>query len=230
MKFSRLLSAAAIPLALTACEVTVQNDAGGNQNSNAAAQANPQPQPQPQDPQALARARQIAAMKEQGRRELKDLRLVVDQSERKVRIFSGDKLLRTHDVAVGSEKWPTPNGKFAFHRVDLNPEWIPPKSEEWAEDEERKAPGAPDNPMGRARLVYRMPNTIHGTDDLASLGKAVSHGSIRIANENALRLAQDLLKAGGAWQGDRWFQQMVQNRTKEFQIPLDQDIPLEVKE
>ena len=65
-------------------------------------------------------------------------------------------------------------------------------------------------------------------DDLASLGKASSHGSIRVANPVALQLAQLLLKAGGSWQGDQWFNQMVQNSTKEFQVPLERKIPIEV--
>jgi lipoprotein-anchoring transpeptidase ErfK/SrfK len=138
--------------------------------------------------------------------------------------------MATHDVAVGTKKWPTPTGSWDFHRVDLNPEWNPPKSEEWAEDEKQQAPGSKDNPMGRARLVYRMPNTVHGTEDLNSLGKASSHGSIRVANETVLKLAEMLLKAGGSWEGPQWFQQMTQNRTEEYQVPLEQRIPIKVQE
>jgi len=114
--------------------------------------------------------------------------------------------------------------------VDLNPEWNPPKSEEWAEDEKVQAPGSPDNPMGRARLVYRMPNTVHGTEDSQSLGKASSHGSIRVANDVVLQLAELLLKAGGSWEGPKWFQQMTENRTEEHQVPLEQRIPIKVQE
>ena len=109
----------------------------------------------------------------------------------------GNSEVRTHPAAVGSREWPTPTGSWEFHRVDINPEWNPPKSEDWAKDETRKAPGDPENPMGRARLVYRMPNTVHGTDDLDSLGKPVSHGSIRVANEVALELADEF--GGSLW-------------------------------
>lgn len=123
-----------------------------------------------------------------------------------------------------------PTGEWEFHRVDLNPEWVPPKSEEWAKDEKTAAPGSPDNPMGRARLVYRMPNTVHGTDDLNSLGKASSHGSISVANEVVLQLAETLLKAGVSWEGPQWFQQMTQNRTEEYQIKLEQRVPIKVQE
>lgn len=192
-----------------------------------------------EDRQAIARARALAQghgsqaerarMRQQARAEMQDLRLVVDQSDRKLRIYRGERLLRTHDVAVGTEKNPTPIGEFAFHRIDLNPRWVPPNSE-WAEEREAKAPGDPENPMGRARLVYQMPYTIHGTDSLDSLGKAVSHGSIRLANEHVIPLAEMLLKAGNAWDGQQWFRKMVENRKEEYQIPLEQKVPLKIQE
>lgn len=227
MKHWHTLPVIAAVLIAGGCEVNVED---GTDTSGSANQASAAPAPPPMTPAQRAEAGRIAQAKSAGRQELQDLRLVVDISERNVQVMNGDGVLATHDVAVGTEEWPTPTGDYAFHRVDLNPEWVPPKEEKWAEDETTKAPGDPENPMGRARLVYRMPNTIHGTDDLASLGKASSHGSIRVANEVVLQLAQMLLKAGGAWEGDQWFQQMAQNRTEEFQIPLEQNIPIKVQE
>ena len=208
-------------LAATACEVNVADGNGSAETSNEAVPAANQ-----QTPQQTEQNR----MKTEARRELQDLRFVVNISDRKLRLMQGDRQTAEHDVAVGSEKWPTPTGSWEIHRVDLNPEWVPPKSEEWAEDRERKAPGDPENPMGRARLVYRMPNTIHGTDNLDSLGKATSHGSIRVANEVVLQLAEKLLRAGGAWEGPEWFKKMTENREKEHQIELENPVPIEVKE
>lgn len=244
MKPTRM-SLAAIVLLASACGVNVETD-DGNSGTDQSTEANaPAEQEQQQassdqaDPEAIARANELAARsgsesdrnraRQEARAQMNGLRIVVDQSDRKVRIYRGDKLVKTHDVAVGTEKNPTPIGEFAFHRVDLNPRWVPPDSD-WAEDREAKAPGAPGNPMGRARLVYKMPYTIHGTDNLDSLGKAVSHGSIRLANENVVPLAEMMLKAGNAWQGDKWFKQMTTNRDEEFQIPLDEHIPLKIQE
>ena len=244
MKFARVTVAAAALLAAAACNVNVENGAANQAEGNPAAPANAQQQqsadPYASSPQAIARARQLAAaqaseeqrarLREQARGEVQNLRFVVDISDRELRVMSGDREMETHPVAVGSQEWPTPTGSWEFHRVDINPEWNPPKSEEWAEDETVKAPGDPENPMGRARLVYRMPNTVHGTNDLESLGKAVSHGSIRVANEVALKLAEMLLKAGGSWEGPGWFQQMTQNRTEEYQVDLAEGIPIEVQD
>ena len=214
---------AAIPLlfATAACEVTVKqgNETGAPANNMTAA-------PQPQSPEEIARAR----IRSEARQPLQDLQFVVDISDRKLRLMQGDRVTTEHDVAVGTEEWPTPTGNWQIHRVDMNPEWIPPTNEEWAEEEEPKAPGDPENPMGKARLVYRMPNTIHGTDDLNSLGNSSSHGSIRVANDVVLQLAEMLLKAGGAWEGPEWFQQMTENRTREYQIELENPVPIRVQE
>jgi lipoprotein-anchoring transpeptidase ErfK/SrfK len=235
----------AIALAGTAaCEVNVDNGAESadvNQaaQENTAAQSQRDPETQ-LDPAAIERARALAReqgaeaqrsqMRSEARAEMQNLRFVVDISDRELRVLRGEEEVETHPVAVGSEEWPTPTGSWQFRRVDVNPEWNPPKSEEWAKDEERTAPGDPDNPMGRVRLVYRMPNTVHGTDDLDSLGKAVSHGSIRVANEVVLELAEMLLKAGNAWEGPQWFQKMTQNRNEEYQVELQDHVPIEVQE
>lgn len=246
MKRSRLLAAGVMMCALSACEVTVNSknaDADANQAGQAAAEPAQPAQPDPVEQfNALAheRAMQLALktgsereraqMRQQAQQELDGIRVEVDISDRELRVFQGDQLKFTRDVTVGTEKWPTPTGSWAFHRVDINPEWNPPKNEDWAKNEETQAPGSADNPMGRARLVYRMPNTVHGTDDLNALGKAASHGSIRVANDVVLQLAEMLLRAGGAWEGQKWFQQMTQNRTEQFQIKLQQRIPIKVQE
>ncbi len=256
MKHARVFALGLLLCVLPACEVSVNKDdadAGTNEAADAGtnelaeiADANATVQAKQPDPieqynaDAEERARQLASQsgaepqraqsRQQARQQFQNLRVEVDISDRKLRIFQGEKVTATHDVAVGTEKWPTPTGSWKFHRVDINPEWNPPKSEEWAEDAEQQAPGSKDNPMGRVRLVYRMPNTVHGTNDLNSLGKASSHGSIRVANEVVLQLAEKFLKGGGSWEGQQWFQQMTKNRTEEYQVPLEQHIPIKVRE
>ena len=54
----------------------------------------------------------------------------------------------------------------------------------WAEAKDPKKPGAPDNPLGRAQLVYDPPRTVHGTNEPQSIGKASSHGCIRMAKRD----------------------------------------------
>ena len=46
--------------------------------------------------------------------------------------------------------------------------------------------------------MYDLPRSIHGTNNPASIGKAVSHGSIRVTNEVAIALARLLIERTGA--------------------------------
>ena len=88
---------------------------------------------------------------------LSGLHFVVDISDRKLYVLRGQDTVRTESVAVGMEDHPTPTGDWRIHRVDWNPDWTPPPGQDWTEDKEPQPPGAPANPMGRARLVFQMP-------------------------------------------------------------------------
>ena len=222
MSTIRLSAAILSLLAASACNVA-SNAPPANQ---AAGNGTAAPASQPDN----AQAPRLTQAQSDARAEFEGLRFVVDISDRKVRLLRGDQQLEEHPVAVGSQRWPTPTGSWTIHQVDINPDWNPPRDESWTEDREAKAPGEAGNPMGRARLVYRMPNTIHGTDDRRSLGQAVSHGSIRVGNDVVLRLAEILLRAGGAWEGPDWFRGMTENRTRMVQIDLPHPVPIEVRD
>ena len=227
MSLLKPFSAAAMTaLLLCGCRLVEQDDnatADANQTADANMSA-PSPASAPPLSASAQQERDKAAA------ELKDLRFLVDISDKKLRLFAGDRQLEEHDVAVGTKEYPTKAGDWEIHRVDLNPEWVPPKDEKWAKEEQTRKPGDPENPMGRARLVYDMPRTIHGTDDKDSLGKRASHGSIRVSNDSILKLAAMALKAGGSWQGQQWFDQMTTTRTQEHQVKLDKPIPVKVQD
>ncbi|HKP16297.1 MAG TPA: L,D-transpeptidase [Gemmatimonadaceae bacterium] len=155
-------------------------------------------------------------------------RIEVDLNARKLTVFDGDRSVGTYRVAVGSKEWPTQTGEWSITQVVWNPEWIPPKDEAWAEAKDRKAPGASDNPLGRAQLVYDPPRTVHGTNDPASIGKAVSHGSIRLANADVVKLARQLMEATGVKKDDAWYRQVQQNRTEKEPVDLPQRVPIRV--
>jgi lipoprotein-anchoring transpeptidase ErfK/SrfK len=169
----------------------------------------------------------VAAARQKARTDLGEVRFVVDISDRQLRILQGDRVLRTERVAVGSDEYPTPVGRWHFQRVDINPDWTPPDSE-WAEKEEAKQPGEEDNPMGRARLLFTQDYSIHGTDETASLGTNQSHGSIRVANSAVLEVARLLLQAGGAFDGNDWFNRMTADRTRMHRIDLEHPVEITV--
>jgi hypothetical protein len=112
-------------------------------------------------------------------------------------------------------------------QVVWNPRWIPPE-EEWAKDEKEKEPGDPENPLGRAQLVYDAPRSIHGTNEPESLGKAASHGSIRIANEVAIELARMVMESGGAGRDESWYRTARENRKERQEVAIPNPIPIRV--
>lgn len=158
-----------------------------------------------------------------------DMEIEVVLSERELHVYRGGQRTATHPVAVGSSEWPTPTGEWTIGQVIFNPRWEPP-NEEWAEDEEPAEPGAPDNPLGAAQLVYRAPNSIHGTDDVESLGKAVSHGSIRVSNDVAVELARQVMEAGGAPRDEAWIRNARQNNGVRQEVSIPNPVPIRVVE
>jgi lipoprotein-anchoring transpeptidase ErfK/SrfK len=159
---------------------------------------------------------------------LTGIRFLVDISERKLYVLRGQDTLRSEPVAVGKPSHPTPAGEWKINRVDWNPDWTPPPGEDWTEDKEPQPPGAAKNPMGRARLVFNPPYTVHGTKENDSLGDNVSHGSIRVANSAVLQLGRLVMEAGGAPQPESFYQQVAANRTSMRQVDIPNPIPITV--
>ncbi|HEU4881618.1 MAG TPA: L,D-transpeptidase [Longimicrobium sp.] len=157
-----------------------------------------------------------------------DLRLEVNVADRELHVYRNDQRIATHPIAVGMPEWPTRTGEWTINQVVWNPRWTPPKEESWAEDEEVKEPGAPDNPLGHAQLVYDAPRSIHGTNDPESLGKAESHGSIRIANSVVVELARMVMESGGAGKDDAWYQNVHGNRKERVEVAIPNPIPIRV--
>jgi lipoprotein-anchoring transpeptidase ErfK/SrfK len=156
-----------------------------------------------------------------------DMRLEVDIAARELHVYRGDQRASTYSVAVGREEWPTRTGEWQVGQVVWNPEWIPPE-EEWAEDRERKAPGDPDNPLGRVQLVYDAPRSIHGTNEPGSIGQAVSHGSIRMRDDELAQLARQVMEVGGEQRDEGFFNRVRQNRTQREVVNLSNPVPIRV--
>ena len=157
------------------------------------------------------------------------LRVEVDIATRKLNVYRSGTVSATYDVAVGTAEWPTKPGSWTISQVVWNPEWVPPTDESWAKDEKPSQPGARDNPLGQVQLVYDPPRSIHGTNEPASIGKAVSHGSIRMRNADAIALAQMVMEAGGAQKDSTWVAGVRSKRTTKEVVDLPSPVPIVVK-
>ncbi len=122
------------------------------------------------------------------------LRLDLNLPAYRLDVRGDDSIGISYRVGIGALEYPTPVGLYRVWRVVWSPAWLPPASD-WAIDE-MPAPPGPTNPMGRVKLDFGGMHFLHGSPDLASLGRARSHGCIRLANGDAVALARIVQRAG----------------------------------
>lgn len=154
-----------------------------------------------------------------------EIQLMISISQRQLYVMEGSDTIQRYAISVGKQGHPTPQGDFEVHQIDWNPDWTPPDSE-WAQDQSYKRPGQAGNPMGRARIIYQMPYTIHGTTDLESLGEAESHGSVRMANAEVIELGRFLMKRTGTKRSEEWFNRVLNDSTTMESVELERPIRL----
>jgi lipoprotein-anchoring transpeptidase ErfK/SrfK len=158
-----------------------------------------------------------------------DFSLIVDLSDRRLYLMSGDDVVRSYLVSVGDEGFDTPSGNFHIARMIWNPAWVPPPSA-WAAEKEPEAPGSPGNPMGRVKMFFREPDYyIHGTGLPSSLGRARSHGCIRMRNIDAVELARIVMINGGSDRDQAWYDETVANATTSREVTLPRPVAVRVR-
>ena len=154
--------------------------------------------------------------------------LEADLSERKLTIHNGSDDVASYTVAVGRGSYETPVGNYTIRKIVWNPAWIPPDSK-WAKKAKPQPPGAPANPMKLVKIFFKEPDYyIHGTNDPASLGKAESHGCLRMDPDDAYDVARYLMDNGGAPRDESWFWRVLHFRSETQTIYLGRPVPLTI--
>jgi lipoprotein-anchoring transpeptidase ErfK/SrfK len=156
-----------------------------------------------------------------------ELSITVDVGERVLRVVDEDSVVNAYDISVGKKNNPTPRGSFSIWKIIWNPAWNPP-NEKWARGKSATPPGHPANPMKRVKIFFKEPDYyIHGTDDSDSLGRAGSHGCIRMDEEDVTELAKLLMEHGGKPQSEPWYRRVLRRRTTKV-VVLSNRIPIRV--
>lgn len=92
----------------------------------------------------------------------------VSTSKHQLKLFDGNRLIKVYPIAVGKILSPTPYGTYKIMNKQLHPP--APFGVLW---------------MGLSKPHYG----IHGTNNPASIGKNVSHGCIRMFNQDVQELS-----------------------------------------
>jgi lipoprotein-anchoring transpeptidase ErfK/SrfK len=127
------------------------------------------------------------------------VRIKVDVKTNMLGVFENDKIVAAYPVTVGSGQIPTPTGEWKVRGIVKLPTFR--YDEKMLQHGERGKhfcilkPG-PNNPVGVIWIALNKRGIgIHGTDEPDTIGQSVSHGCIRLANWDIVRLAARV-KAG----------------------------------
>ncbi len=103
-------------------------------------------------------------------------RIVVSLPDRKIVLLERGRVVKVYPVAVGKASTPSPKGSFHIVTRVVKPTWYQPG---------KVVPAGTANPLGTRwmGLGYKGYG-IHGTNRPKSIGKAASHGCIRMRNQD----------------------------------------------
>jgi L,D-transpeptidase ErfK/SrfK len=113
--------------------------------------------------------------------------VIVSIPDRKLALVEDGRVIKVYPVAVGAEVSPSPTGQFSIVSRVVNPTY--------SHKGKVIAPG-PHNPLGSRWMgLSKTGYGIHGTNMPKSIGKAASHGCIRMAKADLEELFQ-LVRVG----------------------------------
>ncbi len=128
--------------------------------------------------------------------------VVMLRGRRRVFLLENGNLRHAFPVAIGMPGWETPTGRFEVLQKIPNPVWVHPVSGERVEEQ------GPDNPLGTHWIAFHQDclgrdahdgeawitikgcttTGFHGTPHRWTVGRAVSHGCVRLYNEDVSAL------------------------------------------
>ena len=121
--------------------------------------------------------------------------IVVSKSKGTLKVFDkAGKLIGMYTATMGSTHDPLPLGKWKVNGLARNPQFHYNPALFWdasASASKQTLPPGPNGPVGVVWIDLNKPHYgIHGTSEPQSIGRAQSHGCVRLTNWDAARLAE----------------------------------------
>ena len=102
--------------------------------------------------------------------------IVVSLPDRKLALIENGQISKVYSVAIGKDSTPSPTGSFTIVNRLTNPTYY---------HKGQVIPQGPQNPIGNRWIGLNQKGYgIHGTNAPKSIGKAASHGCIRMAKKD----------------------------------------------
>ncbi|WP_232468785.1 L,D-transpeptidase family protein [Croceicoccus marinus] len=122
-------------------------------------------------------------------------RIVVDESESTLIAYDeNDRIVGAFTVTSGSSRDPLPIGEWDIYGIARNPPFSYDPSLFWDVPDDQESQQLPPGPNGPVGVVWidlsKEHYGIHGTSAPETIGRAQSHGCVRLTNWDAARLAQ----------------------------------------
>ena len=128
-------------------------------------------------------------------------RLVLDRRQRQLFVIEGNQERKRFPVGVGRPGWETPVGQFSVIELAVDPTWEHPATGQ-------RIPPGPANPLGSRWIGFHQDCVgrrgwdgehmldvkgcvvagFHGTPHRWTVGRAISHGCVRLYEENVQEL------------------------------------------
>ena len=126
--------------------------------------------------------------------EFKDRLITIDRKERMLELTENDRLLAAVPITPGGGALPTPEGEWKITGIAAMPTF------RWDEgvlnhgirtETFYNLPPGPNNPVGVLWCQLNKPGIgIHGTNTPQTIGRSASHGCMRVANWDVIRLSK----------------------------------------
>ena len=130
--------------------------------------------------------------------EFKDRVIRIDTKEKMLDVFDGEKLVASLPITPGAGRLATPTGKWRILGIATMPtfRWDKSVLEYGVRSTEfYELPIGPNNPVGVMWVGLNRPGIgIHGTNNPMTIGRSASHGCMRTANWDAVRLTKIITK------------------------------------
>lgn len=155
----------------------------------------PAPQPKQASAQKTSGKQQLAATHKKAKQTTQEEEqavtrlIVISIPDRQLALIVNGEVAKVYPVAVGKGSTPSPEGEFTITTRTEDPTYY---------HEGKVIPPGKSNPLGTRWMGFSLKGYgIHGTNAPKSIGKAASHGCIRMAQKNLEELFT-LVKVGDA--------------------------------